>query len=127
VQRVAPRARVLPVIGSRMAPEEIAAWLDHEWGGPETVIVISSDLSHFEPYLRAAAHDRRTVDRILAGDSTLSGHDACGAIGINGLVALARARHLRIELVDLCNSGDTAGGKDEVVGYGAFALYEEAT
>ena len=57
----------------------------------------------------------------------LIGDDACGAIGINGLMWVARRRRLRIELCDLRNSGDTAGGRDEVVGYGAFALYEVAS
>ena len=126
LQRVAPHAKVLPVIGSSASPAEVAALLERHWGGPETLIVISSDLSHYEPYADAARHDRKTADRILAHDATLEGEDACGALGINGLLHLARGKRLRIELVDLRSSGDTAGSRDEVVGYGAFAVYEAA-
>jgi AmmeMemoRadiSam system protein B len=126
LQRIAPRARVVPVIGSRARADEVAAWLDRLWGGPETLIVISSDLSHYEPYADAARHDGRTAERIVALDATLEGEDACGAIGINGLLWLARRRRLRVELVDLRSSGDTAGSRSEVVGYGAFAVYEDA-
>jgi AmmeMemoRadiSam system protein B len=126
VQRLAPRAKVLPVIGSRARPAEVAALLAKHWGGPETLIVISSDLSHYLPYVEGARRDRRTAERILALDGTLDGEDACGAVGINGLLALARHNELRVELVDLRSSGDTAGSHDRVVGYGAFAVYEAA-
>jgi AmmeMemoRadiSam system protein B len=129
LQHLAPRAKVLPVIGSSARPAEVAALLERHWGGPETLIVVSSDLSHFEPYADAARHDRRTADRIVALDATLEGEDACGAIGINGLLHLARGKGLRVELLDLRSSGDTAGRPrvtDEVVGYGAFAVYEAA-
>jgi MEMO1 family protein len=75
--------------------------------------------------MRAA--DERTAARITALDTTLAGENACGSIGINGLAWLARKRGLRIELLDLRTSGDTAGSKDQVVGYGAFAIYETAS
>lgn len=127
LQRVAPRAVVIPMIGSRASAAEVGAVLEQLWGGPETVVVVSSDLSHFQPYRAARAHDERTADRILEREVDLDGDDACGAIGINGLMWVARRRRLRIELCDLRNSGDTAGGRDEVVGYGAFALYEVAS
>jgi AmmeMemoRadiSam system protein B len=125
LQRVAPHAKIVPVIGSRARPDEVAALLDRLWGGAETLFVISSDLSHYEPYVDAARHDARTAARIVALDATIAAEDACGAIGINGLLWLARRRRLRVELVDLRSSGDTAGTRDEVVGYGAFAAYEE--
>ncbi len=126
LQRVAPRAKIVPLAGTRADPEFVGRTLETLWGGPETLIVISSDLSHFLPYADARATDARTAARIVALDTTLAGEDACGSIGINGLAWLARKRKLRIELVDLRNSGDTAGRRDEVVGYGAFAGYEEA-
>jgi MEMO1 family protein len=125
LQKVTPRAKIVPLAGTRADPARVAAVLDTLWGGAETLIVISSDLSHYLPYADACRVDRRTADRILALDPTLAGEDACGSIGINGLTQLARDRQLRIELLDLRTSGDTAGDKDEVVGYGAFALYEE--
>jgi AmmeMemoRadiSam system protein B len=127
LQRVAPRAQIVPMIGSRATAAEVGAVLEQLWGGPETVIVVSSDLSHFQPYRAARVHDERTADRILEREIDLEGDDACGAIGINGLMWVARRRRLRVELCDLRNSGDTAGRRDEVVGYGAFALYEVAS
>lgn len=126
VQKVTPKATIVPIIGSRGGPAQIGQLLEQLATGANTVIVISSDLSHYETYASAQAHDRATSDRILAKDSTLAGEDACGALGINGLLWLARERGYRIELIDLRNSGDTAGSRDQVVGYGAFAVYEAA-
>lgn len=124
LQRVLPRAKVVPLAGSRATPAEVGALLARLYGGPETLIVISSDLSHYEPYAEGRAHDERTAARICARETSIEGEDACGAIGIDGLNHLAREKNLRIELVDLRSSGDTAGSRDEVVGYGAFAAYE---
>lgn len=126
LQRVTPRAKIVPLAGTRADPERVGRVLETLWGGPETLIVISSDLSHYLSYADGRATDERTVARILALDTTLAGEDACGSIGINGLAWLARKRQLSIELLDLRSSGDTAGTKDEVVGYGAFALYDGA-
>ncbi len=124
LREVAPHARVVPFLASRVDPAELGRVLDTMWGGPETVFVISSDLSHYLPYDAGRAKDRRTAERILARDPTLEGDDACGAVGIDGLLWLARKRDLRVELVDLRSSGDTAGDRARVVGYGAFACYE---
>jgi AmmeMemoRadiSam system protein B len=127
VQRIAPHAKVVPLVGNEASAERVGRVLDALWGGPETLIVISSDLSHYLPYRDGRARDERTAARIIALDAALDGDDACGAIGINGLVWLARERRkLRVELLDLRSSGDTAGPRDEVVGYGAFAVYEDA-
>jgi AmmeMemoRadiSam system protein B len=126
VQRLLPRAKVVPIAASHAAPELVGRVLDTLWGGPETLIVISSDLSHYHPYADAKTIDARTAAKIVALDTTLTGDEACGCTGINGLAWVARRRKLRVELIDLRNSGDTAGKRDEVVGYGAFALYEEA-
>jgi len=124
LQRVAPSARLVPLVVGRARPEEVGRALDALWGGPETLIVISSDLSHYEPYRVGREHDERTVARILDGDTDLAGSDACGAVALNGLAWLARTRRLRLELIDLRSSGDTAGTRDEVVGYGAFVGHE---
>jgi AmmeMemoRadiSam system protein B len=124
LQRLAPHARVVPLIGSRASAEQVGRALEKLWGGPETLIVISSDLSHYMPYGAARLHDEATAGRICALDTPIADDDACGAIGINGLLWVARRKGLRIELLDLRSSGDTAGTRKQVVGYGAFALYE---
>jgi MEMO1 family protein len=126
LQRVAPRAKIVPLAGTRAKAEEVGRALETLWGGPETLIVISSDLSHYLPYREGRDVDERTCARITALDATIEGERACGSIGINGLLWVARRKQLSIELVDLRSSGDTAGSRDEVVGYGAFALYEAA-
>jgi MEMO1 family protein len=126
LQRVAPHAKLVPLVAGHAGAEEVGQALEALWGGPETLVVISSDLSHYLPYAEGRALDRHTAARILALEPSLSGEEACGAVGINGLLWLARKKRLRLELVDLRSSGDTAGGRAEVVGYGAFAAYEEA-
>ena len=97
--------------------------LDRLWGGPETLIVVSSDLSHYLPYAAAKRTDSATADEIVALRH-IETDMACGAAPINALLAVARKRKLTAELIDLRNSGDTAGDKSRVVGYGAFAFYE---
>jgi AmmeMemoRadiSam system protein B len=124
LQRVAPHAKLVPLVVGRARPEEVGAVLDGLWGGPETLIVISSDLSHYEPYRVGRDHDRRTAARIVEGDTALIGADACGAAALNGLAWVGRTKRLRVELIDLRSSGDTAGSRDEVVGYGAFVGHE---
>ena len=88
--------------------------------------MISSDLSHHLAYGEAVRTDAATAKEILAL-GRVARSDACGAAPINGLLLVARRRPMRIELIDLRNSGDTAGDKRSVVGYGAFALYEQET
>jgi AmmeMemoRadiSam system protein B len=124
LQKVAPEAKLVPLAVGRASAPEVAHVLSAVWGGPETVIVISSDLSHYLPYDEGRATDERTAARILGLDGPLSGDEACGAAGINGLLRVAREKGLQVELVDLRSSGDTAGPREEVVGYGAFAFYE---
>ena len=124
LQRVAPRAKIVPLVVGRAAPEAVGRVHDALWGGPEPLIVISSDLSHYEPYQVGRAHDERTAARIIDGDLDLTGRDACGAAALNGLAWVAREKRLRLELIDLRSSGDTAGPRAEVVGYGAFVGHE---
>ncbi|MFN7088195.1 MAG: AmmeMemoRadiSam system protein B [Burkholderiales bacterium] len=115
---------LVPLAVGDAAPEEVAEVLDTLWGGPETLIVASSDLSHYLPYRQAQLIDKATAEAIL-GLSTAIGHEqACGATPVAGLTLVARRRGLQPQLVDLRNSGDTAGDKSRVVGYGAFAFYE---
>jgi AmmeMemoRadiSam system protein B len=115
---------LVPLVAGEISPEEMAEVLERLWGGPETLIVISSDLSHYLPYGAAQRADRETADRILALEGLLSSRQACGAAPINGLMEVARRRGLIPELLDLRNSADTAGDPSRVVGYGAFAFHE---
>lgn len=126
IQRVAPEAQIVPLAGTRADAANVGRVLEQLWGGPETLIVISTDLSHYLPYAEGRALDRDTCNKIVAGEPILERDRACGSIGVNGLTWLARRKQLRIDLVDLRSSGDTAGSRDEVVGYAAFAVYEDA-
>ena len=116
---------VLPLAVGDAEPESVAEVLDHLWGGPETLIMVSSDLSHYLPYEAARQADARTAEHILALDRLADSSWACGAAPINGLLYAARRHGLHAELIDLRNSGDTAGDRQRVVGYGAFAFRPE--
>jgi AmmeMemoRadiSam system protein B/AmmeMemoRadiSam system protein A len=122
LQRLLPDFRLVPLAVGSATTEEVAQVLDRLWGGDETLIVISSDLSHFLPYATARAVDRATVEQVLRLDEALDHEQACGATPINGLLRVARRRGLRAELLDLRNSGDTAGDRRRVVGYAALAF-----
>lgn len=124
LQRVLAKFTLVPILIGEADPAEIAAVLDGLWGGGETIVVVSSDLSHGENGIDARAHDGRTAEAIerLAGRAIGPG-DACGHLAVAGLLAAARARHLHCARVELRNSGDAAGGDaGEVVGYGAWAF-----
>jgi AmmeMemoRadiSam system protein B len=124
LQVVLGEFRLVPVVVGGASPAQVAAMLDEVWGGDETLVVVSSDLSHFLPYAEARRRDRVTADGILSLAAQLEPDDACGCAPVNGLLEVARRRGMAAELVDLRNSGDTAGGRGQVVGYGAFALRE---
>jgi AmmeMemoRadiSam system protein B len=124
LQVLFPGVPVLPIVVGNADGEEVAEVLDRVWGGPETAVVISSDLSHYLPYDVARRVDRETADEILALAGPLHSRQACGAGPINGLMVAARRRGMMPRLVDLRNSGDTAGDRSRVVGYGAFAFSE---
>jgi AmmeMemoRadiSam system protein B len=123
IQRVFPKARVCPIVCGRASPAEVAGVLEKLWGGPETLVVASSDLSHYLPYDVGREADERTAEKIVALDSNLDGDEACGYVGLRGLLEVAKKKNLVCELLDLRSSGDTAGPRAEVVGYGAFALW----
>ena len=103
---------------------EVAEVIERLWGGPETLIVISTDMSHYHPYAQARAIDGATLERIGSFATDVHHEEACGATPLNGFLALAKARNMSIRLLAACNSGDTAGGRGQVVGYSAFALHE---
>lgn len=115
---------LVPLVAGEASGEEVAEVLERLWGGPETLIVISSDLSHYLPYEAARRADRATADEILALGGPLHSRQACGAVPVNGLLEAARRRGMTAELLDLRNSADTAGDPSRVVGYGAFVFHE---
>lgn len=113
---------LLPLAVGMTSAEAVAEVLDHVWGGEETLIVVSSDLSHYLPYDAAQQTDLGTVQSILQFNRSIEQAQACGNIPINGLILAARKHHLKPQLLDLRNSGDTAGSRDHVVGYAAIAF-----
>ena len=123
LQAVLGEFLLVPIVVGEASPQDAARLFDAVWGGAETLIVVSSDLSHYLPYEAARARDSDTASAIVHLDATLDPEEACGAAPINGLILAARRRSLTVEQVDVRNSGDTAGGKDRVVGYGAFAFH----
>jgi AmmeMemoRadiSam system protein B len=113
---------LLPLAVGTATADEVAEVLEAVWGGDETLVVISSDLSHYLPYATAQTVDRQTVDDILQLNQLISHEQACGGTPIGGLILAARRHNLQPHLLDLRNSGDTAGSHDGVVGYAAFAF-----
>jgi AmmeMemoRadiSam system protein B/AmmeMemoRadiSam system protein A len=126
LQRTLGRFTLVPLLVGDAAPAQVAAVLEQLWGGRETLIVISSDLSHYLPYETARREDSRTVDEVLSLDGRVDHHHACGATAVNGLVEIARRKGLQPELLDLRNSGDTAGDRTQVVGYASIAFTDPA-
>lgn len=124
LQNLLPDFHLVPLAVGHATPDEVADVLERLWGGPETLIVISSDLSHFHAYTDAQRRDRATANDILHLRLLLDHDKACGATPINGLIAVAHRRGLKPLLLDLRNSGDTAGDKSRVVGYASFAFLE---
>lgn len=126
LQTLLPNFKLLPLAVGMASPEEVAEVLETLWGGEETLIVISSDLSHFHPYETARQIDHATAQAILDLRQPVTHEQACGGTPVNGLLIAARHHHLTPHLLDLRNSGDTAGSPDRVVGYGAFAFTEDS-
>jgi AmmeMemoRadiSam system protein A len=124
LQKMLGEFSLLPLAVGDARPQEVLEVIERLWGGPETLFVLSTDLSHYHGYEDARRIDRATLSRIAAFDTDINHEEACGATPLNGFLAAARSHDLSIRLVGACNSGDTAGGKDRVVGYSAFSLYE---
>lgn len=115
--------KVLPVVVGHARATDVACVIEELWGGPETLVVVSTDLSHYHDDATARRLDRATADAVLARDLDHIGpEDACGAYPLRGLLLVAQRKGLAVTLLDLRNSSDTAGDPDRVVGYGAFAL-----
>jgi MEMO1 family protein len=125
LQKVLSEFTLIPLLVGDASPEQVATVLDDLWGGDETLVVISSDLSHFLDYESAREIDNNTTHLIENFDyQHIGSKQACGCMPMRGLLKLAKDRNMTIKTLDLRNSGDTAGTKDRVVGYGAYALFE---
>lgn len=123
LQEVLGDFRLVPLVAGEASQEEVATVLDRLWGGPETLIVISSDLSHYHDYGTARRMDAATSVAIENLRPEEIGYEsACGRVPVNGLLHLARQHGLKARTIDLRNSGDTTGSKDRVVGYGAYVF-----
>jgi AmmeMemoRadiSam system protein B/AmmeMemoRadiSam system protein A len=127
LQKVLGDFSLIPIAAGASLTEEVVELIERLWGGPETLIVISTDMSHYHGYEDAQRIDGATLGRIEAFATDLNYNEACGATGLNGLLAVARKKGLSIRRLAACNSGDTAGSKARVVGYSSFALYEGDT
>ena len=114
---------LVPCIVGEAEPKEVAELLELLWGDEKTLVVISSDLSHYQDYPSAVQHDRHTTALIETLNHDLAYRDACGRNPIRGLLLVARAHGLQASTLDLRNSGDTSGPRDQVVGYGAYAFH----
>ena len=125
LQQVLGRFSLVPLVVGDAAPEKVADVLERVWGGNETLIVISSDLSHYHSYEHARRIDGATVRAILGFDAGISHEQACGATPVAGMLIAAGRKGLAARLLDCRNSGDTAGDKSRVVGYASFALASE--
>jgi hypothetical protein len=123
LQVTLPPFTLVPLAVGEAKPSSMAAVFEACWGGPETLVVVSSDLSHYRDYAGAQAVDGRTVQAILDRRDDLEDEQACGCRVLNGFMRVARARGLGVRALDVRNSGDTSGDRSRVVGYGAFAVY----
>lgn len=124
LQSVLDSFTIVPLLAGQASAAQVAAVVEELWGGPETLIVISSDLSHYHTYEQARTGDRSAVDQILRLHPVLDHEQACGATPINGLLQVAARHGLEPHLLDLRNSGDTAGDRTRVVGYASIAFTE---
>ncbi|MEJ2763070.1 AmmeMemoRadiSam system protein B [Photobacterium sp. MCCC 1A19761] len=115
---------LLPLLTSDVSPTVVARILDTIWQGDQTLLVISSDLSHYHPYAQAQQIDSKTCDLIEHYRASLNPEQACGSTGINALLQLAKQRHYQLTRITQKNSGDTAGDKERVVGYVSYLVSE---
>lgn len=123
LQEVLESFHIVPWVVGDTSPEMVSGIMAALWNGPETLILVSTDLSHYHPYEAAVQLDRATAKAVVDGEPSKIGLDsACGRIPLQALLIEARRHGLGSRLLDLRNSGDTAGPRDAVVGYGAFAF-----
>jgi AmmeMemoRadiSam system protein B len=125
LQSVLASFRIVPLVVGDATPAQVADVLRQLWGGPETLIVVSSDLSHYHSYETARRLDAATAASIENGEwASLGPNEACGCLAVAGLLMETERRGLKARRLVLCNSGETAGSWDRVVGYGAWTFAE---
>jgi AmmeMemoRadiSam system protein B len=123
LQTVLKNFKLIPIVAGEATAEQVAQVLDLFYDDPQTLIVISSDLSHYHDYATAQRLDSETNHKIENLQyQQLDCESACGRVAVRGLMALAQKKSLSIKNIDLRNSGDTAGDKNRVVGYGAYII-----
>jgi AmmeMemoRadiSam system protein B/AmmeMemoRadiSam system protein A len=125
LQRVLGEFALVPFAVGTASVDEVAQVIERLWSGPETVVIVSTDMSHYHSHEDARRIDAATLARIAAYATNIDHDEACGATPLNGLLSFAKKRNLRMKRLAACNSGDTAGDKGRVVGYSSFALYED--
>jgi AmmeMemoRadiSam system protein B len=124
LQEVLKEFKLVPLVVGEATPQEVGEVLETLWGGEETLIVISSDLSHYQDYQTAQQMDQQTskaIENLRPED--IHYEQACGRNPVNGLLAVAKVKGMQAHTVDLRNSGDTAGARQQVVGYGAYVFH----
>lgn len=124
LQEILGEFTLVPIVLGQASATHVASILSAAWGDEDTLVLASSDLSHYLSYREAQRADEQTNADILNKRPTLTGEQACGAVAVNGLLQFAREKNLNIREIERCNSGDTAGDKARVVGYGAYELYD---
>ncbi len=125
LQTVLNKFTVVPLVIGDCSSQDVAIILEQLWGGKDTVIIISSDLSHFNTYQIAQELDKNTSKAIsLLQPEKIHYHHACGRTPVNGLLRIAKKKKLKVSVLDVRNSGDTAGDKNRVVGYGSYSFTE---
>lgn len=126
LQHVLDKFTLVPILTGDITQTQTAEILNYLWDQKDTIFLVSTDLSHFENYTAARKLDAETAAFIENFEyKKLSGHSACGGTSLGGLLVLAKEKNLRIQRLDMRNSGDTGGGKQSVVGYGSWALFEQ--
>lgn len=122
IQTIFNNFSLLPILTSNVSPAVLAKLIDSLWQSDDTLLIISSDLSHFHPYSQAQRIDRQTCQLIEQFEPSITPEQACGSTGINTLLLLAKRRGYQLKRVELINSGDTAGDKEKVVGYVSYLI-----
>jgi len=127
LQEVLDRFSLIPLVVGDATSDEVSEVLELVWDGPATLIVVSSDLSHYLDYETARQRDSVTSRAIESlQPEAVHNEDACGRNPLKGLLRTARSHSLQAHTIDLRNSGDTAGPRDQVVGYGAYVFEQQA-
>lgn len=124
LQQVLDEFSLVPLVVGQSSPEEVHQVIAQLWDGPETLIIISSDLSHYHEYSIAKQLDQKTSEAIEHLDyQHIKYENACGRDPVNGLLHFAKQIGIKATAIDVRNSGDTAGSHDQVVGYGAYLFH----